>query len=110
MTADELFYFALAGYLLGTLCYLWNVVSPSRRVGAVATAATLSGFTFHTLSHVFRIYALRRPPLASPFESLSFFAWAIVLIYLIYELRYQNRILGAFVLPLALLAGSGAAA
>jgi cytochrome c-type biogenesis protein CcsB len=104
------FYLALTGYLLGTLYYLWNVVSPSRRVGMIATASTLAGFTAHTLSHVFRIYALRRPPLGSPFESLSFFAWAIVLIYLIYELRYQNRIMGAFVLPLALLAGSGAAA
>jgi cytochrome c-type biogenesis protein CcsB len=111
MAVDQFFfYLALTGYLLGTLHYLLNVVSPSRRFELVATAATLAGFTAHTLSHVFRIYALKRPPLGSPYESLSFFAWAIVLIYLIYELRYQNRIMGAFALPLAVLAGSGAAA
>jgi len=111
MTIDQfLFYFALAGYLFGTLHYLLFVVRPNRRVAAVATAVTLAGFAAHTLSFLVRIYALRRPPFGSPYESLSFFAWAIVLVYLIYELRYQNRIMGAFVLPLAVLAGSGAAA
>lgn len=111
MTIDELFfYLALVGYLLGALHYLLYVVKPSQRIGMAATAATLAGFAAHSLAHVFRIYALRRPPLSGPYETLSFFAWAIVLIYLIIELRYRNRIMGAFMLPLAVLAGSGAAA
>jgi ABC-type uncharacterized transport system permease subunit len=79
-------------------------------IGMVAYGATLAGFAAHSLSHVFRVYALKRPPLTSPYESLSFLAWAIVLIYLVIELRYHNRIMGAFVLPLAVLAGSAAAA
>src|SRR5512136_211007 len=104
MTIDEFFfYLALLAYLVGALHYLLYVVKPNQHIGRVATAATLAGFAAHSLSHVFRIYALRRPPLSSPYESLSFLAWAIVLIYLVIELRYRNRIMGAFVLPLALL-------
>jgi len=111
MALDELFFYvALAAYLVGALHYLLYILKPNQHIGAVATAATLAGFAAHSLAHVLRIYELRRPPLSTPYESLSFFAWAIVLIYLVIELRYRNRIMGAFVLPLALLAGSGAAA
>jgi len=111
MRIDEVFFYvALGGYLLGALHYLLYVVRPNQRIGMVATGATLAGFAAHSLSHVFRVYALKRPPLSSPYESLSFLAWAIVLIYLVIELRYHNRIMGAFVLPLAVLAGSAAAA
>src|SRR5512136_2175033 len=111
MTIDEfLFYLALAAYLVGALHYLLYVVKPNQHIGLVATAATLAGFTAHSLSHVFRIYALGRPPLSTPYESLSFFAWAIVLIYLAVELRYRDRVMGAFVLPIVVLAGSAAAA
>jgi cytochrome c-type biogenesis protein CcsB len=111
MTIDELFfYLAVLGYLVGALHYLLYVIKPNPQIGRLATVATLAGFAAHSLSHVFRIYALKRPPLSSPYESLSFLAWAIVLIYLVIELRYRNKILGAFVLPLAVLAGSGAAA
>ena len=111
MTIDHVFfYIALAGYLLGALHYLLYVVKPNARIGMVATCVTVVGFAAHTVSHVLRVYTLKRPPLTSPYESLSFFAWAIVLIYLVIERRYRNRIMGAFVLPLVVLAGSGAAA
>src|SRR5512147_2423990 len=105
MALDELFFYvALAAYLVGALHYLLYILKPNQHIGKAATAATLAGFAAHSLAHVLRIYELRRPPLSSPYESLSFFAWAIVLIYLVIELRYRNRIMGALVLPLALLA------
>ena len=111
MAIDQFFfYLALLGYLLGTLHYLLHIASRRLSIGRAATYATLAGFGAHTLSHIFRIYALRRPPLGSLYESLSFFAWAIVLIYLITEFRYGNRVIGAFVLPMVVLAGSAAAA
>ncbi len=111
MPIDQVvFYVALCGYLLGTLHYLLLIVSKRSVIGAVATYATLGGFIAHTLSILLRIAALGRPPVASPYETLSFFTWAIVLIYLIIEFRYANRVMGAFVLPIAVLAGSTAAA
>ena len=111
MTIDQLLFFlALFGYLLGALHYLLHILSPRPSIGRVATYTTLAGFGAHTLSHIVRLYTLGRPPLGSLYESLSFLAWAIVLIYLVTEFRYSNRIIGAFVLPMALLAMLTAAA
>jgi cytochrome c-type biogenesis protein CcsB len=111
MGVDYLFfYLALVGYLLGTLHYLLHIASQRPSIGRVATASTVAGFLAHTLSLIFRIYTLGRPPLGSLYDSFSFLAWAIVLIYLVTEYRYGNRVIGAFVLPMVLLAGSVAAA
>ncbi|MFH1640037.1 MAG: c-type cytochrome biogenesis protein CcsB [Chloroflexota bacterium] len=43
-------------------------------------------------------------PLSNLYESLVFYSWAIVVIYLIIERKYENRIIGAFTMPLAFLA------
>jgi cytochrome c-type biogenesis protein CcsB len=111
MTLDRIFFAAgLSGYLGAAACYLWHAARKSPRVGAIATAATLAGFAAHTVSHFLRIYGLHRPPPVNPYDSLSLFAWAVVLISLIVEFCYQRRIMGAFMLPLAVLAGAGAAA
>jgi cytochrome c-type biogenesis protein CcsB len=42
-------------------------------------------------------------PLSNLYESLIFFAWTIILIYLIVEWRTKTRIFGVFVTPLAFL-------
>jgi len=109
MSADHLLLIlALLAYLLGALHYLLDVVSTRLHVGVVATAATLAGLALHTSALAVRL--LRGPGGWSPSESLSVFAWAVVLIYLAAEVRYRNRVLGAFVLPIVLVAGSAAAA
>ncbi len=111
MSSDLLFLCgALLAYVLATLHYLLNVLHPNRRVAAVGTLLTLVGFVAHTLALVFRVYTVGRPPFATPYETLSFFAWVVILVYVVFELKYQNRIMGAFVLPVAVLAGSAAAA
>ena len=43
-------------------------------------------------------------PLSNLYESLVFFSWAIVVIYLVVEHRYKNRVIGAFTMPIAFLA------
>jgi len=43
-------------------------------------------------------------PLSNLYESLIFFAWTIIAIYLYIERRYGNRVIGAFSAPLAFLA------
>ncbi|MBN2426956.1 MAG: c-type cytochrome biogenesis protein CcsB [Deltaproteobacteria bacterium] len=47
-------------------------------------------------------------PLSNFYESMIFFSWTILLIYLIIHLRYRPRLLGALVLPLAFFALIGA--
>ena len=43
-------------------------------------------------------------PLSNMYESLVFFAWTIVIIYLVIERSYKNAIMGAFATPIAFLA------
>jgi cytochrome c-type biogenesis protein CcsB len=107
--AHILFYLAIVGYALGTLYYLLHVLRKRQSVGRLATLSTLVGFGLHSLSAIFQVSALGRPPLGTLSESLSFLAWAIALIYLVTEARYRNRVMGAFVLPIVLLTALAAA-
>ena len=43
-------------------------------------------------------------PLSNLYESLIFFSWTIAVVYLVIEKKYENRIIGAFTMPLAFLA------
>src|SRR5947208_16650840 len=49
-------------------------------------------------------------PLTSLHEALSFFSWALVLVFLVVELRYRIHILGSFILPMAFISLISAAA
>ncbi len=40
-------------------------------------------------------------PLSNLYESVVFFAWSILLIYLLFDLKYKQRAIGAFVIPFA---------
>lgn len=42
-------------------------------------------------------------PLSNLYESLIFFSWTVVVVYLVIEKKYGNRILGAFIMPIAFL-------
>jgi cytochrome c-type biogenesis protein CcsB len=49
-------------------------------------------------------------PLTSSHEAMSFFSWALVLVFLWVELRHRIHILGSFILPLAFISLLSAAA
>ncbi len=102
------FYGALLLYLTATVAYLLLFSLKRGNLSRVATAATLGGLILHTLSLLLRLYSTGRPPLSNLSETLSFFAWATVLIYLILEFRVQRKTMGAFVLPIILLASVAA--
>jgi cytochrome c-type biogenesis protein CcsB len=75
----------------------------------LATWVTILGFVGNTAGIVLRWVESYRlgfghAPLSNLYESLVFFAWSIALIYLVVERKYQNRIIGAFTLPIAFLA------
>lgn len=57
--------------------------------------------SFHGLSIVFRLIALRMLPLTTIFDSFSFLAFSLLAVYLVIELSIQNKSTGIFVLILA---------
>jgi len=102
------FYGALLLYFTGTVAYLLLFSLKRGNLPRVATAATIGGFLLHTSALLLRLYTTGRPPLTNLYEALSFFAWATVLVYLALEFRFQRKVMGAFVLPIILLATAAA--
>jgi len=65
-----------------------------------------AGFAANTAAIGIRWYeayamGYHQAPLSNLYESVVFFAWSILLIYLLFDLKYRYRAIGAFVLPFA---------
>lgn len=103
MTVDILLFKAtLLAYFVATLLYLGGVISRRENLGRFAKWVLVFGFTVHCATLMARWLATGQTPAASLYEALSFFAWALVGTYLLFDLRYRIAVLGAFVCPLAL--------
>jgi len=103
MTIDILLFKAtLLVYFVATLLYLVGVITRREPLGKFAKWVLVTGFAVHCTTLVARWLATGLTPAASLYEALSFFAWALVGTYLLFDLRYRIAVLGAFVCPLAL--------
>ena len=96
-------------YFGAFMLYLLMMVMGKDVFGRLASWVTGLGFLAHTAAIVLRWVESYRlgighAPLSNMYESLVFFAWTVILLYLIIEWRTKNRTLGAFVAPLAFLA------
>ena len=97
------FIYGLAGFL-----YICAWIFRKQSIGRVATWIALIGLIGNTTGILMRWVesyqlGIGHAPFSNLYESLVFFAWVIVLIYLIIEHRLGNRIIGAFTTPLACL-------
>ncbi len=99
-----LFGLTLFFYFLGAFHYLLYLINQRESIGKVCQIATIAGFGFHTVTLIYQMVDLGHVPITSIRESLVFFSWAIVFIYLFLEYRYKIRVMGAFVIPLAFIA------
>jgi cytochrome c-type biogenesis protein CcsB len=95
-------------YLLSFLLYLVRMVRGKEFWGSAASWVARIGFLLHTAALLLRWkgsydLGIGHAPLANFYESLIFFAWAVLLLYLIIEWRTRSRSLGAFVIPVAFL-------
>jgi cytochrome c-type biogenesis protein CcsB len=90
-------------YSLGTLAYLLYILflkEALRRTGVIVISI---GFASHTLALVTRYAEAGYTPVTNLHESLSFFAWMIIGVLLIANLKYKIKVLGAFLAPISLL-------
>ncbi|MEJ5377058.1 MAG: c-type cytochrome biogenesis protein CcsB [bacterium] len=95
-------------YLGAWFGYVICAASRSTWVGRIATSLMAAAWVLNGVGFVHRWLESHdlghgRIPLTNQYESMIVFAWAIALIYLIIELRYKNRTIGAFVAPLPFL-------
>jgi len=89
-------------YGLGTMSHLAYVVSSRRLFYRIGQGALSAGFVFHTMTLIIRYHEGGYLPLTNLYESVSFFAWAILLVHLVIDYRYGIAVLGAFVSPIVL--------
>ena len=109
MDSSLLFTIATLAYLAAMVLYISYLVFKKDVVGKIASVVTYIGFALQTVALFARWWEsyqmdIGRVPLSNLYESLVFFTWSTVLIYIIIELKYKTRAFGAFVLPVAFLA------
>jgi len=98
-------------YIMAMMAYITYLVVKNKAVGHIATAITVTGFLSQTVAFMYRWAAfyhkapdmglIRAIPLTNLYESLVFFVWSLILIYLFIEFKYKTHSFGAFVTPVA---------
>jgi cytochrome c-type biogenesis protein CcsB len=96
-------------YGLAACLYTYGWVFKKPMAGNLATGVVIVGLVGNTAGIVLRwveSYSLGfgHAPLSNLYESLIFFSWIVVLIYLFIEHKYKYRGIGAVATPLAFLA------
>jgi cytochrome c-type biogenesis protein CcsB len=97
---------AMFVYVIAFLCYLLFVATKNQTVGKVAFWVMFIGFFIHLAGFLIRWRETFETgygyiPLANMYESLIFFSLAIVLLYLVVDIRYHQRSIGVIASPLA---------
>ncbi len=109
MDSSQLFTFATVAYLAAMVAYISYLAFRKEGIGKAASFITYAGLALQTIALAMRWVesyqmGIGRVPLSNLYESLVFFTWSTVLIYLLVEWKYKTRAFGAFVMPVAFLA------
>ncbi len=109
MNSSQLLGITTFAYLFSAILYIAIFVFRAKKLGLFATLITVGAFLINTAGIGLRWYESHQmgigyAPLSNMYESLVFFAWSIAIFYLGLELKYKNRVLGAFSMPFAALA------
>ena len=95
-------------YFAAFVFYLFRMILGKEFWGKIATSVALAGLVAQSIALVIRWktsydLGMGHAPLSNFYESLIFFAWTIVMLYLLMEWRMKNRSIGVFVMPVAFL-------
>jgi cytochrome c-type biogenesis protein CcsB len=93
-------------YLAASALYIGLFIFRAKGLGVVATTVTIVGLLTQTAGVVSRwmesySMGIGHAPLSNMYESLVFFAWSLIVLYLFLEFKFKNRLIGAFVVPFA---------
>ena len=88
-------------YIVASGFYLIAMLKKQAKVGQLGRWALLIGVAVHTVTFGIRHSTVGGTPVTSLHESLAFFAWCLVLLFLLLDLRFSFSAMGAFTAPLA---------
>jgi cytochrome c-type biogenesis protein CcsB len=110
MTSTQLFNFTTIAYFACMVLFIVYLATRGKTVAMIANLCAWLGLLIHTSAIGMRWWETYQipggeghAPLSNLYESVVFFAWTIVLIYVILDLKYKQRAVGAFVIPFAFL-------
>jgi cytochrome c-type biogenesis protein CcsB len=92
-----------AGGMVATRVTVAREGTTGMGLGTYGTLLTYLGVAFLTASLLFRTIATGHGPFANMYEFSIAFAWGTLVMYLYFERRYHQRVLGVVALPIALL-------
>jgi len=102
---------SIVTFVYGLAAFLYIVAWVFKRElpAKLATWTALIGVAGNSAGIIMRwvesyILGIGHAPLSNLYESLIFFSWTIVVVYLVIQKKYENRIMGAFTTPIAFLA------
>ena len=88
-------------YLVASILYLVAMIGKRPRAGKIGRWVLLAGIVVHAACFGVRHSSAGGTPVTSLHESLAFFAWCLVLLFLLLDLRFHLSVMGAFAAPLA---------
>jgi cytochrome c-type biogenesis protein CcsB len=108
MTSSMLFNITTLAYLASMVVFFVFIASKNKAIGLTGSLLAYAGLVVQTVAIGLRWkesydMGFGHAPLSNLYESVVFFSWTIILIYLFIDLKYKYRIVGAFVVPFALL-------
>jgi cytochrome c-type biogenesis protein CcsB len=108
MSSGQLFNFVTIGYFVAMILFIGFLATRSALVAKLATLFAYAGFLIQTYAIGLRWYetyqvpgSVGYAPLSNLYESVVFFAWTILLIYILIDWKYNQKAVGAFVIPFA---------
>jgi len=109
MDSSQLLGITTFTYLFSTLLYVAILVFRAERLGFAATAFTALALLIQTAGIALRWtesyqMGIGHAPLTNMYESVVFFSWTIIALYLVIEWKFKTRTIGAFAVPFAFLA------
>jgi cytochrome c-type biogenesis protein CcsB len=108
MTSSLLFNVTTFSYLISMLLFFAFMASRTKVLGTVGIYTAYFGFLAQTAAIGMRWkesydMGVGHAPLSNLYESVVFFSWTIVMIFALLDMKYKYRVIGAFVMPFALL-------
>ncbi len=104
-----LFELAMTAYLVVAVLFMVFLAGRRETLTRACQIGTVIGFAFHSAAIIQQWVVSGGFPVTNQYEAISFFSWSLVLVFLLFDVRYKSHVLGAFVVPLAFLSVLSAA-
>jgi len=102
MLTNIIFHTAIVGYFIATCVYVAYLITHKDKVVRAALVVLSVTFILHTIVILIRWIGAGRTPVVNLHESLLFFSWITVALYMVILVKFKQKVLGAFVTPFAL--------